>query len=356
MVLMAALRKGMNPFSTYYVSKQLEPGWLPSAPSYGVSTYDHTYKGTINIEQALLRSDNSVFAQLDADVGPEEVRQTAYDMGIKTKLDAYPAEGLGGLTIGVSPLEMASAYATIAAEGVRRDPIAITKVVFPDRKVDDLGKPEGKQVFSDGVAYEAIKLLRANVTSGTGTNAAISCPAAGKTGTTSDFKDAWFAGFTPKLSTAVWVGYPSAGIQMTNVHGMSVSGSTFPSFIWHDFMQVAVGGDCADFPQPSTPFESQPWFGKYATTGTEKDRNYDKTDTTGGADGTGGTPADGADGNGKGNGGNPYKDPNLYEKPPQPPPRVEPPRGGGPGNGRGNGQGNGPDSQTGGNAPPPGGF
>ena len=109
MVLMTALRRGVDPERTSYVSKHLEPGWLPTAPTYEVQTYGHSYSGSMNLVSATLKSDNTVYAQLDADLGPDAVKQTAYDMGITTHLDGYPAEGLGGLTIGVSPLEMSDA-------------------------------------------------------------------------------------------------------------------------------------------------------------------------------------------------------------------------------------------------------
>ena len=153
----------------------------------------------MNIVRATLKSDNTVYAQLDLDLGPQSVADTAKEMGITTKLDGYPAEGLGGLKRGVSPLEMANAYATLASGGIRNKPIAILKVRFPDGNVEDLGKPKRERVFSDAVAYEVTKILKQNVQQGTGTRANIGCPAAGKTGTTDNFNDAWFDGFTPHL-------------------------------------------------------------------------------------------------------------------------------------------------------------
>src|SRR5207248_8661305 len=198
-----------------------------------VQTYSHSYGGRMNLVQATLKSDNTVYAQLDLDMGPREVRKTAYDMGIKTHLDAYPAEGLGGLRLGVSPLEMATAYATIASGGIRHQPLAIKKVVFPDGKSEDLGRPVGTRTFSQGVSYEATKFLEQNVQRGTGTAANIGCPAAGKTGTVDDYTDAWFIGFTPHLTSAVWVGYPNQKVPMYSVHGIRVAGGTVPAQIWH---------------------------------------------------------------------------------------------------------------------------
>ena len=183
----------------------------------------------MTLTQATLASDNTVYAQLILDLGAKAVRETAELMGITTKLDAYPAEGLGGLRRGVSPLEMANAYATLASGGMRNEPKAITKVVFPDGKSDDLGEPKRERAFSDGVAYEVTKILQQNVTGGTGTAAQIGCPAAGKTGTTDNFNDAWFVGYTPHLSSSVWVGYPNALVEMRSVHGISVAGGTFPA-------------------------------------------------------------------------------------------------------------------------------
>ncbi len=267
MILMAALSKGIDPSSTYYTSRPLAEGWLASAPTYSVSTYGHTYSGSLNLVQATLKSDNTVFAQLDADVTPEAVSDAAHKMGITSKLYGYPAEGLGGLTDGVSPLEMANAYATVASGGWRNTPTAVLRVVHPDGRVDDLGRPKRVKAFSDGITTEVTKILKENIQAGTGTAANIPCPAGGKTGTTSDYKDAWFVGFTPRMSTSVWVGYPNPPIPMTSVHGIEVAGGTFPAEIWHDFMLTAKGSYCGDFPPPTTPFSSSPFFGRFASTG-----------------------------------------------------------------------------------------
>jgi penicillin-binding protein 1A len=337
MVLMTALRNGVDPNSTSYTSKPLPPGWLPTAPTYGVKTYDDTYKGRIDLVQATLRSDNSVYAQLDADLGPDAVRQTAYDLGIKTRLNAYPAEGLGGLTQGVSPLEMADAYATIASGGWRNRPIAITKVTFPDGHVDDLGKPRRHKAFDDGVTYEATKILKENILRGTGyPNAtAIGCPAAGKTGTTDKNSDAWFVGFTPKLATAVWLGHANSRAEMPGI-----TGGTIPATIWGQYMKVARGSYCGDFPQPKVPFVSAPFFGNYATGSSNTPNSTYPPTTTGpgnGANQTGGTQSGGTQDNGTGGGGK-YP-PQFYQSPPQPPPATTP------------GQGGTPAGQTGGAVP-----
>ena len=331
MVLMTAIRKGIDPTRTSYTSKPLNlniPGYGP----WKVQTYGKTYGGSMNLVTGTLKSDNTVYAQLIIDVGPKAVRETAKMMGIETTLDALPAEGLGGLRLGVSPLEMANAYATLASGGIRNEPKGIQKVVFPDGKVDDLGKPNRKRVFTDGQAYEVTKILKQNVTSGTGTRAQIGCPAAGKTGTTDAFNDAWFVGYTPKLSTSAWVGYPNALQSMPGV-----AGGTIPAEIWQAYMSAAKGDSCGDFPAPKEPVKFSPFFGKYAGTGRGGTGYYNNTNsrppTTGG---TGGTNSAG---------GENYRggyDPRLYEAPPQPAPKPAPPPAPAPapevpGNGRGNG-------------------
>jgi penicillin-binding protein 1A len=130
MVLVTALRQGINPNTTTYVSKPLNlnvPGFGP----WQVKTYAGTYGGSMNLVTATLKSDNTVYAQLDIDVGPKKVAETAHLLGIRTKLDGIPSEGLGGLRLGVSPLEMANAYATLAAGGIRSEPRAITRWCSP---------------------------------------------------------------------------------------------------------------------------------------------------------------------------------------------------------------------------------
>src|SRR3954466_8072196 len=268
MALMRPLRKGVDPRSTTYVSKPLkftDPQWGP----IDVQTYGHDYHGSISLEKATLYSDNTVYEQLALDLGPPEVKQTAYDMGIKTHLDGYPAESLGGLTIGVSPLEMADAYATIASGGYRNRPTAITKITYPDGKSElpKRFKVKRTKAFSDGVTAEATRILEENVQAGTGTKAQIGCPAAGKTGTTDSFNDAWFVGFTPRLASAVWVGYPNKLVEMRSVHGISVAGGTFPAQIWHDYMNVAHGSDCNSFPAPEHPASFSSFYGGHSANG-----------------------------------------------------------------------------------------
>ena len=209
-VLTTAIKQGIDPYTTYYTSKPLDLN-LPKWGHWTVHTADEGYQGTINLQQATVTSDNTVFAQLDLDVGPESVAQTAKSMGITTPLDGIPAEGIGGLRLGVTPLELTDAYATLASGGIHHDPVSIEKVTFPDGKVDHPQGAEPKRVLPEPVAYEVTKLLHDNITEGTGTAAYTGCAGqAGKTGTTDEYTDAWFSGYQPNLATAVWVGYPES--------------------------------------------------------------------------------------------------------------------------------------------------
>jgi penicillin-binding protein 1A len=268
--LTTAVKRGINPDTTYYTSKPLDLN-LPEWGHWQVQTYGNSYSGTINLHEATLHSDNTVYAQLALDLGPASIADTAHEMGITTHLDGIPAETLGGLRLGVSPLEMADAYSTLASSGTHNEPIAIRKVVFPDGHVDDTGDPQRNRVFQDGVASEVTKILSDNVDAGTGTAAQTDCTnEAGKTGTTDDFNDAMFIGYTPQLTTAVWVGYPNALQSMSSVHGIAVAGGTFPAMIWHDYMEVALhrpeidhGDFCPAFPSPQNPVTWIPFHGEF---------------------------------------------------------------------------------------------
>jgi penicillin-binding protein 1A len=267
-VLTTAIKQGIDPYSTYYTSKHLDLN-LPKWGHWEVSTADEGYLGRVNLQQATVASDNTVFAQLDLDVGPESVAATAKSMGIESELDGIPAEGIGGLRIGVSPLEMADAYATLASGGIHRNPIAIRRVVFPGGRTDRPEHPDPRRVVPEPVAYEVWRLLHDNITEGTGTAAYTGCPGqGGKTGTTDNFTDAWFAGIQPNLATVVWVGYPqSNAIEMTSVHGTTVYGGTFPAEIWHSLYSNAEI-PCEEFSQPKTSISWAPYYGRFTASAT----------------------------------------------------------------------------------------
>src|ERR1700710_1883621 len=266
-VLTTAIKQGIDPYTTYYTSKPLDLN-LPKWGHWTVHTADEGYQGTINLQQATVTSDNTVFAQLDLDVGPKSVAQTAKSMGITTPLDGIPAEGIGGLRLGVTPLELTDAYATLASAGIHHDPVSVEKVTFPDGKVDDPQVAEPKRALAEAVAYEVTKLLHDNITEGTGTAAYTGCAGqAGKTGTTDEYTDAWFSGFQPNLATAVWVGYPESNdVSMSSVHGITVFGGTFPAEIWHSLYSDG-GVPCEEFEEPDKAISWAPYYGHFTQSG-----------------------------------------------------------------------------------------
>jgi penicillin-binding protein 1A len=282
-VLTAAIAEGVDPDSTSYASRPFVYQPDPLSEPWEVSTYSHEYLGTVPISTATLSSDNTVFAQLTLDLGPEKVAAMAHRLGVRSNLKTregvyVPSLGLG--SAGISPLDMASAYATLAAGGMYSEPMAIRKVILPDGTEDKdagWGVPRRTRAVADWVADEVTEILEDNMDEGTGTGAGIffDRPAAGKTGTTDDHTDAWFCGYTPTLSTTVWMGYPQAQIPMDNVHGISVAGGTFPATIWNLFMRSTIGNtEPVEFPEPRSepiwvPFER----GQYAN-----DNYYDDDD------------------------------------------------------------------------------
>jgi penicillin-binding protein 1A len=283
-VLTAAINEGMNPDSTYYTSAPFHYQPDPYTPAWDVQTYDHSYSGSISVHSATLASDNTVYAQLTLDVGPDKVAEMAHKLGIRSHLDVVPAMGLGADAI--SPLEEASAYATLAAGGIYSKPMAIRKVVLANGKEDTdagWGKPQRQRVISDGVAYEVTKILEDNVLGGTGVGAYFGRPAAGKTGTTDNHADAWFSGYVPQLETTVWVGYPQGEIPMEDVHGSSVQGGTFPASIWKLFMETAMDGTPAlSWAYPRDPVVWEPFTqGQYGSSLRPTTTYYSPTPTTG---------------------------------------------------------------------------
>lgn len=314
-----------DPSKTYYDSHFLAPGWLPSDPTWAVHTAEETYQGVINVTKATIISDNTVFAQLAVDLGMGKFDQIAHAMGITTALSGNPAEVIGGLTYGVTPLEMADAYGTLANGGVHIAPHAVSRIVFPDGKVLNMENPPGRRVFSYAEAYEATSVLKQVITNPAGTAyAAVSgygCPAAGKTGTAQNLDNAWFVGYTPRLSTAVWVGYPRGNIPMADGFGGALAAP-----IWTDFMTQARDGFCGNWAPPAVPWHGVAFVGPHSVS---------KHQAAPAAGGTGPAPIPG-----------PYNNRKLFSPPPQPPPPVRPPpkKNGGPtlGGGHGPPKGHGP--------------
>ncbi|HZC30363.1 MAG TPA: penicillin-binding transpeptidase domain-containing protein, partial [Gaiellaceae bacterium] len=206
------------------------------------------------------------------------VADLARRMGIGSQLKPVPSIVLG--VNAVSPLDLATAYATLAAGGVAHQPTILDKVVFPGGDTQNASKPRGKRVVDAKVAAAVTRILEANVRAGTGTAAALSGrPAAGKTGTTDRFTDAWFAGFVPQLATVTWVGDPAKERPMRGVHGIAgVTGGTLPAQIWHTYMTAALQGQpVQQFASPGSP-PYAPWCGRYEFARTFRDaRTHDGT-------------------------------------------------------------------------------
>lgn len=248
LVLATALREYVSP-ETVYVSKDLTVNFQDL--DYQVFNYDYVERGPITVREAMIRSDNTVFIQFGADLGLENVAATAEAMGITAEVDPYPSTAIGGLGPGVSVLDMASSYATFAGAGIYREPYAVERI---DRL--DFGREEqiydhpvgGRRVLSGNQAAVATDVLRGVVenveaTGGHDLDVELGRPSAGKTGTTDDFVDAWYVGYTRRLSTAVWVGYAEKRRSMIGVHGLEeVNGQTLPLDIWADYMAKATYG------------------------------------------------------------------------------------------------------------------
>jgi penicillin-binding protein 1A len=245
-VLTTAIKQGVDPYATYYDGTSPRTLDLPDGGTWTVNNAEPG-GGVMSLASATWASVNAIFAQLDLDVGPENVTHTAHQMGITSPLESVPAEAIGGLAVGVTPLEMADAYATLASGGIHHEPTAIGRVEFPSGKVDEPSPDSGDRVLTEGQAYEVSKLLEGVITQGTGAGyTSIGCASeAGKTGTSEELSDAWFVGYTPLYSTAVWVGHPQS--REATGYGGPTAGP-----IWRSFMEAAVAGDCAEFPVPSS--------------------------------------------------------------------------------------------------------
>ena len=284
--LTAGVDQGIDPDSTYYSA----PDSITLTPCDGCPPWSVSGGGggTMSLRDATAESINTVYAQFVLDVGADSMVEMAERMGITTELGGYPAEVLGGLTTGVSVLQMSNAYATLANGGVHHKPTAIDRVEFPDGEVDEPSKAAGERVISDGVAYEVVDVMTGTFDYGTLTCCDIPCPSAGKTGTTELQSDAWTVGYTPHVSTAVWVGNPDARVPLPG-YSFDLAGP-----IWDDYMSVAAAKPCDDFPEPKDPVSLSSGAGSYSVSPDET--TTDPTDPTDSTD----SPDAGVDADGDG--------------------------------------------------------
>lgn len=243
-VYLAAIQDGMTP-GTVMDDKKIEfNGWSPK-------NYEGTYSGQMTLLYALQHSVNTIAVQLADAVGMRKVLNLASSLGITTLDDSKDnnlAAALGGLTNGVKPIDMAVAYGTLANGGVKVKPVAITKIVDRNGQVVEENSTEEQRVVDPKYAYVITNMLESVMSGGTGGGASIGRPAAGKTGTTDESKDAWFVGYTPDLVAAFWMG-DDYGIETLD----GITGGTVPAVIWRDFMSQALNAmeiPASDFTVP----------------------------------------------------------------------------------------------------------
>jgi penicillin-binding protein 1A len=256
--LAAALEDGISPGSVWTSKQKVLYRPTPHGPEkFVVHNDEGAYSGSNTLTGATAYSDNSIYAEVGLKVGTERIARLAHLMGITTPLSTNAAMTIGGLTVGVTPLDMAHAYETIAHGGRRvsgslaedRDPVGIQEVSaegrpLPDGSRRDVNQVRTTPVLPGDVAATETSMLQTVLQYGTGRAAALGQFAAGKTGTTSNYGDAWFVGWDSKYTVAVWVGFPNGLVPMTNdFNGNPVLGGTFPALIWHNFMTSALQVD-----------------------------------------------------------------------------------------------------------------
>jgi penicillin-binding protein 1A len=261
-VLATALKDGISPDSEF----ESGPVEIPLGDKvWSVHNYENSDLGRISLATATEMSDNTVYAQLTQLVGPPAIVRTAKQLGISSPLKSYFAIGLGAEA--VNPLEMARSFSAFANGGRRIDgaafgdrPRTVLVVRNESGRIVDNNVPVPRQVLTANTAALVTSLLQGVVRAGTGKRAQLSDgrPVAGKTGTTENYGDAWFVGYTPQLVAAVWVGYPN-GLRpmLTEYHGDAVAGGTFPAQIWKTFMERALPylkEPPEDFPSISLPY------------------------------------------------------------------------------------------------------
>jgi penicillin-binding protein 1A len=248
-VLAAALENGITLDKVYPAPSHLDIALpAPSTEIWHVNNYEDEGGGAMNLVDATVHSVNTVYAQLVMDVGPDKAVAMAQRLGITSPLAPNPSAVLG--TNDVSPLEMASAYGTLANGGIRVDPTFVLRVTKADGTVIYNHSHAESRVLSASIASTVVGVLQQVVARGTGRAAQLDRPMAGKTGTAENWHDAWFLGFTPDLVTSVWVGFPDQQKSMVPpATPIRVQGGSWPAAIWRAYMKPALDGvPKTDFP------------------------------------------------------------------------------------------------------------
>ncbi|ETS93696.1 MULTISPECIES: transglycosylase domain-containing protein [Veillonella] len=242
-VYLAAIQSGKTPGSIVDDSPVDFNGWRPQ-------NYEKEFNGEITYRYALQHSVNVATIKIADEIGMSKILRLAKDMGITTLTDNDNnlSTAIGGLTHGVTPLEMAQAYGVLANGGIKVQPTAIVKIVDRNGQIVEENSIQEKRIIEEKDAAILTNMLESVINGGTGGNAAIGRPVAGKTGTTDDSKDAWFVGYTPDLVAAVWMG-DDYGTE--TLHG--ITGGTTPAIIWAQFMSNALANTpVSDFSVPAS--------------------------------------------------------------------------------------------------------
>jgi membrane peptidoglycan carboxypeptidase len=252
LTLLAAITRGISPALTFNGQSPYDGDVC--GQHYKVPNYDNEQFGFLNMRQATEKSVNTYYVQLENLVGCNAVVDMGRALGIQSDLSAIPSLTLG--TIDVTPYELASAYATLANGGVRCKPFLIEKITATGKTIVDR-KPDCERTVDANAVALADDILRGVIARGTGRkNGNIGRPAAGKTGTTNDYTNSWFAGFTPQFATTVWLGYPDdQKTCLCNLHGLKkVFGGSLPAMIWSRYMRFAHQGlSVKGFPAARAP-------------------------------------------------------------------------------------------------------
>src|SRR5947209_6876724 len=253
-VLAETLHEGYSVESSFLGPQKIVLPKADNGKDWEVTNFDNEGFGRLNLIDATAHSVNTVYAQLVSAIGPRNVIPTAQSLGIKSPLDPVPSITLG--TQNVSVMEMADAYLSFANEGMQTEPQVFSKIADASGAVLYDGKPRQNRALTRNQADVMNFTLSQVVQHGTGTGAQSGCPVAGKTGTTENFGDAWFVGYTPKLATAVWMGYPEGQSKtMTDVHSVhNVNGGSLPATIFQRFMSRTLNPrSCpGDFAKPDS--------------------------------------------------------------------------------------------------------
>lgn len=250
-VLAAALEDGMSLSATYDAPGQITIP-LPGQPPWVVHNYDGSSQGRLDLVDATVFSSNTVYAQLIMDVGPRDVVELAAEMGVRSELQPFPSAALG--TNGINAIDLASGYATLAADGLHAEPVFVTRVTDARGNVLYEETPQRDRVLDTEIARQVNAVMEQVITRGTGVNARIGRPVAGKTGTGEEWRDAWFVGSTPELTTAVWVGFPDAERSMLPpLTRAKVTGGLWPAQIWGLYSGAVLAETPAgEFPAPTS--------------------------------------------------------------------------------------------------------